>query len=184
MRLLGICNIGLGTQNFLCSGGKQLSTENITGNCCLGEDRSMILINCFFRVGGAAILLSNKPSDSHVAKYQVIHAVRPNTAASDSSYNCVTRLEDSQGLLGITTTKDLIQEAIKTIEANLTTLGHSVLPISEKIQFIANYIAMHFSGAKVKPYVPNFMKAIDHVITHDGGKHVLVCSMKWRKTSS
>jgi 3-ketoacyl-CoA synthase len=67
----------------------------------------------------------------------------------------------------------------------LTTLGHwSVLPISEKIQFIANYIAMHFSGAKVKPYVPNFMKAIDHVITHDGGKHVLVCSMKWRKTSS
>jgi len=134
----------------------------------------MILINCFFCVGGAAIdLLSNKPLDSHVAKYQVIHIVRPNTAASDSSYNCVTRLEDSQGLLGITTTKDLIQEAIKTIEANLTTLGHLVLPISEKIQFIANYIARHFRGAKVKLYVPNFMKATDHVITHVGGKHVL-----------
>jgi 3-ketoacyl-CoA synthase len=169
MRLLGICNIRLGTLS-----GKQLSTENIIGNRYLGEDRSMILINCFFRVGGATIdLLSNKPSDSHVAKYQVIHAVRPNTAASDSSYNCVTCLEDSQGLLGITTTKDLIQEAFKTIEANLTTLGHLVLPPSEKIQFIANYIARHFHGAKVKLYVPNFMKAIDHVITHVGGKHVL-----------
>ncbi|KAG6783861.1 hypothetical protein POTOM_009539 [Populus tomentosa] len=114
--------------------------------------RLSIYINCFFRVGGAAILLSNKPSDSHVAKYQVIHAVRPNTAASDSSDNYVSRLEDSQGLLGITTTEDLIQEAIKTIEANLTTLGHLVLPISEKIQFIANYIAMHFREAKVKPF--------------------------------
>ncbi|XP_011026331.1 PREDICTED: 3-ketoacyl-CoA synthase 11-like [Populus euphratica] len=97
-----------------------------------------------YNISGMAILLSNKPSDSHVTKHQLIHAVRPNTAASDSSYNCFTRLEDSQGLLGITTTKDLIQEAIKTIETNLTTLGHLVLPISEKIQFIANYIARHF----------------------------------------
>ncbi|KAJ6953761.1 hypothetical protein NC652_005479 [Populus alba x Populus x berolinensis] len=46
--------------------------------------RFNMYINCFFRVGGAAILLSNKPSNSHAAKYQVIHAVRPNTAASDS----------------------------------------------------------------------------------------------------
>ncbi|KAJ6670103.1 3-KETOACYL-COA SYNTHASE [Salix koriyanagi] len=85
----------------------------------------MVVINCYFRVGGAAILLSNKPSDSHVAKYQLIHSVRTNTTASDSSYKCVTRLEDSQGLLGVTTTKDLIQEAIRAIEANLTTLGHA-----------------------------------------------------------
>ncbi|KAJ6708967.1 3-KETOACYL-COA SYNTHASE 2-LIKE [Salix koriyanagi] len=102
-----------------------------------------------------------------------IHSVRTNTAASDSSYNCVTRLEDSQGLLGVTTTKDLIQEAIRTLEANLTTLGHLVLPISEKIRLVTNYTARRFHGAKVKPYVPNFMKSIDHVITHVGAKHVL-----------
>uniref|UniRef100_A0A6N2KMF9 3-ketoacyl-CoA synthase n=1 Tax=Salix viminalis TaxID=40686 RepID=A0A6N2KMF9_SALVM len=150
-----------------------VSTENITGNRYLGEDRSMVMINCYFRVGGAAILLSNKPSDRHAAKYQLIHSVRTNTAASDSSYNCVTRLEDSQGLSGVTTTKDLIQVAIRTVEANLTTLGHLVLPISEKIRLVTNYTARRFHGAKVKPYVPNFMKAIDHVITHVGAKHVL-----------
>ncbi|CAK7346498.1 unnamed protein product [Dovyalis caffra] len=150
-----------------------VSTENITENRYRGEDRSMIVTNCLFRVGGAAILLSNKPSDRHAAKYQLIHTVQTNTIASDSSYNCITRAEDSEGLVGVTITKDLLPVATKTIEANFTTLGHLVLPISEKILFITNYIARHFLAAKIKPYVPDFMKAIDHVITHVGGKPVL-----------
>ena len=150
-----------------------VSTENITGNRYLGKDRSMILINCLFRVGGAAVLLSNKPSDRHAAKYQLIHAVHTNTAASDLSYNCISSAEDAEGLVGVAITKSLMPVAIKTIEANLTTLGHLVLPISEKILFIANYIARHFNLEKIKPYVPDFMKAIDHIVTHVGGQPVL-----------
>ncbi|KAI5589752.1 hypothetical protein BDE02_05G182900 [Populus trichocarpa] len=150
-----------------------VSTENITGNRYQGKDRSMILINCLFRVGGAAVLLSNKPSDRHAAKYQLIHAVHTNTAASDLSYNCISSAEDAEGLVGVAITKSLMPVAIKTIEANLTTLGHLVLPISEKILFIANYIARHFNLEKIKPYVPDFMKAIDHIVTHVGGQPVL-----------
>lgn len=133
----------------------------------------MILINCLFRIGGAAILLSNRPSDRHAAKYQLIHAVHTNTAASDSSYNCISSVEDSEGLPGVSISKSLMPVAIKTIEANLTTLGHLVLPTSEKILFIANYIARHFHWENIKPYVPDFMKAIDHIITHVGGQPVL-----------
>ncbi|KAB5557502.1 hypothetical protein DKX38_008411 [Salix brachista] len=172
----GLAAIGLAKQLLQVHGNSYalvVSTENITGNRYQGEDRSMILINCLFRIGGAAILLSNRPSDRHAAKYQLIHAVHTNTAASDSSYNCISSVEDSEGLPGVSISKSLMPVAIKTIEANLTTLGHLVLPISEKILFIANYIARHFHSENIKPYVPDFMKAIDHIITHVGGQPVL-----------
>uniref|UniRef100_A0A6N2LC82 3-ketoacyl-CoA synthase n=1 Tax=Salix viminalis TaxID=40686 RepID=A0A6N2LC82_SALVM len=165
----GLAAIGLAKQLLQVHGNSYalvVSTENITGNRYQGEDRSMILINCLFRIGGAAILLSNRPSDRHAAKYQLIHAVHTNTAASDSSYNCISSVEDSEGHPGVSINKSLMPVAIKTIEANLTTLGHLVLPISEKILFIANYIARHFHSENIKPYVPDFMKAIDHIITH------------------
>lgn len=41
-----------------------VSTENITQNMYSGTQRSMLIPNVIFRVGGAAMLLSNKRSDS------------------------------------------------------------------------------------------------------------------------
>lgn len=37
-----------------------VSLENITENVYLGNQRSMTITNCLFRLGGAAALLSNK----------------------------------------------------------------------------------------------------------------------------
>ena len=37
-----------------------VSTENITQNWYFGNERSMLIPNCLFRVGGACMLLSNK----------------------------------------------------------------------------------------------------------------------------
>ena len=37
-----------------------VSLENITENVYLGNQRSMTITNCLFRMGGAAALLSNK----------------------------------------------------------------------------------------------------------------------------
>ena len=37
-----------------------VSTENITQNWYFGNERSMLIPNCLFRVGGAAVLLSNR----------------------------------------------------------------------------------------------------------------------------
>jgi len=40
-----------------------LSHENISQAWYFGSDRSMLMPNCLFRAGGAAILLSNKRSE-------------------------------------------------------------------------------------------------------------------------
>lgn len=41
-----------------------VSTENITQNWYFGNDRDKLLPNCLFRVGGGAILLSNRRRDA------------------------------------------------------------------------------------------------------------------------
>jgi 3-ketoacyl-CoA synthase len=41
-----------------------ISTENITQNWYFGNTKSMLIPNALFRVGGAALLLSNKRKDS------------------------------------------------------------------------------------------------------------------------
>ncbi|KAJ0589365.1 putative very-long-chain 3-oxoacyl-CoA synthase [Helianthus annuus] len=96
-----------------------VSTESITENFYIGKDRSKILPNCMFRVGSAAILLSNRPSDHNNSKYQLLHAVHTNTSSSDRSYKCVQREEDNVGMIGITVTKDLVASAIATIKPNI-----------------------------------------------------------------
>ncbi|GMY20618.1 3-ketoacyl-CoA synthase 11 [Fagus crenata] len=52
-----------------------ISMENITLNWYFGNDRSKLVSNCLFRIGGAAILLSNKGSDRRRSKYQLVHTV-------------------------------------------------------------------------------------------------------------
>ena len=47
-----------------------VSTENITQNWYRGNDRSMLLSNCLFRCGAAALLLSNRRADRARAKFR------------------------------------------------------------------------------------------------------------------
>ncbi|KAI3793602.1 hypothetical protein L1987_36222 [Smallanthus sonchifolius] len=151
-----------------------VSTESITENVYIGKDRSKLLINCLFRVGGAAILLSNRPSDRNNSKYQLLHTVHTNTSSSDRSYNCILREEDTAGIVGVTINKDLLTSAIATIESNLTTVGYLILPIKEKLLYMINYIARKLIPASsIQPYIPNYRKAVEHFIPHVGGKPVL-----------
>ena len=47
--------------------------ENITSNWYVGNDRSMLVCNCLFRLGGAGALLSNRsaapPSEASILHY-------------------------------------------------------------------------------------------------------------------
>ncbi len=45
-----------------------VSTENITQNIYLGNQRSFTIPGCIFRIGGAAVMLSNRPRDAWRAK--------------------------------------------------------------------------------------------------------------------
>ncbi|CAH9094693.1 unnamed protein product [Cuscuta epithymum] len=100
-----------------------VSTEIITPNYYQGSERAMLLPNCLFRMGGAAILLSNKTRDSGRAKYRLIHVVRTHKGADDKAYQCVYEQEDPEGKVGINLSKDLMVIAGEALKSNITTIG-------------------------------------------------------------
>ncbi|XP_074304638.1 3-ketoacyl-CoA synthase 11-like [Silene latifolia] len=150
-----------------------VSTENITQNWYWGNDRSMLLSNCLFRMGGAAILLSNKWSDRRRSKYQLIHTVRTHKGAEDKSYTCVYQKEDEDKKIGVSLSKDLMAVAGQSLKANITTLGPLVLPMSEQLLFFVALVAKKAFNFKIKPYIPDFKLAFEHFCIHAGGRAVL-----------
>lgn len=85
-----------------------VSTEIITPNYYQGDERAMLLPNCLFRMGSAAILLSNKRREKGRAKYKLVHVVRTHKGSDDKAYKCVFEEEDDQGKVGIRLSKDLM----------------------------------------------------------------------------
>ncbi|CAA7019892.1 unnamed protein product [Microthlaspi erraticum] len=151
-----------------------VSTENITRNIYAGDNRSMMVSNCLFRVGGAAILLSNKPGDRRRSKYKLVHTVRTHTGADDKSFRCVQQEDDDSGKTGVCLSKDITGVAGKTVQKNITTLGPLVLPFSEKFLFFVTFIGKKLMKDKIKNlYVPDFKLAIDHFCIHAGGRAVI-----------
>ncbi|XP_038719613.1 3-ketoacyl-CoA synthase 20-like [Tripterygium wilfordii] len=150
-----------------------VSMENITLNWYFGNERSMLVSNCLFRMGGAAILLSNKSSDRRRSKYQLIHTVRTHKGADDKSYNCVFQQEDPNKKVGVALSKDLMAVAGEALKTNITTLGPLVLPMSEQILFFATLVARKVFKMNIKPYIPDFKLAFEHFCIHAGGRAVL-----------
>ncbi|KAJ8423234.1 hypothetical protein Cgig2_006287 [Carnegiea gigantea] len=150
-----------------------VSTENITQNWYLGNDRSMLIPNCLFRVGGTAIMLSNRSSDSSRSKYQLIHTVRTHKGMEDKSYHCAYQKEDENNKRGISFSKDLIAVAGEALKENIITLGPLVLPMPEKLLLLGSLVARKVFKMKIQPYVPNFKLAFEHFYIHAGGKAVL-----------
>ncbi|GAB2294584.1 3-ketoacyl-CoA synthase 20 [Dionaea muscipula] len=150
-----------------------VSTENITLNWYWGNDRSMLLSNCIFRMGGAAILLSNRGSDRRRSKYQLDHTVRTHKGAEDRSYSCVYQREDSEGKVGVSLSKELMAVAGEALKENITSLGPLVLPVSEQLLFFMTLIARKVLKVKIKPYIPDFKLAFEHFCIHAGGRGVL-----------
>jgi 3-ketoacyl-CoA synthase len=73
-----------------------------------GNKKSMLIPNTIFRVGGAAMLLTNKRSETRRAKYRLQHVLRTNLASNDAAYNCVYETEDEEGHRGVRLSKDLM----------------------------------------------------------------------------
>ncbi|XP_049394438.1 3-ketoacyl-CoA synthase 11-like [Solanum stenotomum] len=150
-----------------------VSMENITLNWYFGNNRSMLVSNCIFRMGGAAILLSNRSSDRRRSKYQLIHTVRTHKGADDRSYGCVFQEEDEKKEIGVALSKDLMAVAGEALKTNITTLGPLVLPMSEQLLFFMTLVARKIFKMKIKPYIPDFKLAFEHFCIHAGGRAVL-----------
>lgn len=133
----------------------------------------MLVSNCIFRMGGAAILLSNRSIDRFCSKYQLTHTVRTHKGADDLAYNSVLQQEDNDSIVGIKLSKELIAVAGDAIKTNITTLGPLVLPVSEQLLFLTTKLAKKLFKKKIKTYVPDFKLAFRHFCIHAGGPAVL-----------
>ena len=118
--------------------------ENITNCWYKGDEKSMLIVNCLFRAGGAAILMSN---DRRGAKYELVHAERTHFAAVDAAFKCMGDAEDAAGNKGVFLDRSLVSVATDAIRFNLTRLAPVVLPVGELAK-----------AAKDKAYVPKFGK--------------------------
>ncbi|KAJ4749419.1 3-ketoacyl-CoA synthase [Rhynchospora pubera] len=150
-----------------------VSTENITQNWYFGNRESMLIPNCLFRVGGAAILLSNWRSDRCHSKYRLLHVVHTHQGADDKAFQCVYQEQDEEDKTGVSLSKDWMVIAGHALKANITTLGPLVLPFSEQLFFLAMLVAKKVFKAKTKLYRPDFKLAFDHFCIHAGGRGVI-----------
>ncbi|CAA7060076.1 unnamed protein product [Microthlaspi erraticum] len=150
-----------------------VSAENTTLNGYFGNNKSMLVPNCLFRVGGAAVMLSNKSRDKRRAKYRLVHVVRTHRGADDKAFRCAYQKEDDNGKKGVFLSKDLMPIAGETLKANFTTLGPLVLPVSEQILYFTTLLVNKLFNGKVKPYIPDSKLAFEHFCIHAGGRAVI-----------
>lgn len=150
-----------------------LSTEILSSGWYSGNDRTKLLLNCLFRTGSAAILLSNRREAKKYSKYKLFRTLRTQRAFDDKAYFSAFREEDSEGNLGVTLKRDLLQVAGETLRSNITVLGSSILPLSEKLRHGVSILWKKFIDKSSEIYVPNFKTVIQHFCLPTSGRPVI-----------
>ncbi|KAG6477532.1 3-ketoacyl-CoA synthase 4-like [Zingiber officinale] len=158
-------------------------TESIGPNWYFGDDRSMLVTNCIFRVGGAAVLLTNDPAKRGAARMELVRSLRTHHGADDASYRAAFQQEDEAGTTGVALRKDLIRVAGAGLRAHIRSLAPKVLPWSQLLLYTyqtltsANWrqaaAADEDKQADDVAAVPDFRRAFEHMCVHTGGKAVI-----------
>ncbi|CAL9170453.1 unnamed protein product [Musa hybrid cultivar] len=156
-----------------------VSTEAVSFTWYAGRNRSMLIPNCFFRMGCSAVLLSNRRRDFRRAKYRLEHIVRTHKGADERSFRCVYQEEDQQRIKGLSISRDLMEVGGHALKVNITTLGPLVLPFSEQLLFFATLLYRYpfpkptTTTTTTKPYIPDYKLAFEHFCIHAASKAVL-----------
>ncbi|OVA10610.1 FAE1/Type III polyketide synthase-like protein [Macleaya cordata] len=148
-------------------------TESISLNWYFGDNRSMLVTNCIFRVGCAAAMITNDPNRRGDAKMELVNSLRTHHGSDDSAYKAAFQMEDEMGNVGIALTKDLIRVAGVNLREHIKTLAPRVLPLSQLVLYAYSVIVSVLSRGDSKPIVPDFMTAFEHACIHTGGKAVI-----------
>lgn len=150
-----------------------LSTEILSTGWYSGHERPKLLLNCLFRMGSAAVLLTNKPQFKKSAKYRLSSTLRTQRAFDDRAYASAIREEDENGNLGVTLKRDLLMVAGETLRANITVLGSRILPLSEKFRHGFSIVWKKFVAKSSEVYVPNFKTVVQHFCLPTSGRPVI-----------
>ncbi|KAL8061131.1 hypothetical protein ABFX02_02G068100 [Erythranthe guttata] len=152
-----------------------LSMEAVTPSGYNGNIKSMLLANALFRMGGVAVLLSNKKQDQSRAKYKLRYLFRTHMGSNDRAYQSVYQQSDDTGEVGVSLSRSLLHVAANALKLNITELGPRVLPISEMLLYLKSVVQCKFlnreRGGEI--YIPDFKKAFEHFCIHAGGRAVI-----------
>lgn len=150
-----------------------LSTEILSNSWYAGNERPKLLVNCLFRMGSAAILLSNKTEAKKSSKYELVRTLRTQRAFDDKAYLSAIREEDSNGRLGFTLNRDLLHVAGETLRSNIAVLGSSILPLTEKFRHGVSIVRKTLIDKSEEIYVPNFKTVTQHFCLPTSGRPVI-----------
>jgi 3-ketoacyl-CoA synthase len=152
-----------------------VSTENLTQALYRGNDRAFLMQNILFRVGGAAILMSNRWGDALRSQFKLLTSVRTQYV-TEESVGCVYDTEDAEGKHGVRLSKDIVKVAGRALEKNFTALGPHVLPLSEQFKVVVSMIWKFVAkklGKKAEMYIPDFKRGVHYFCIHAGGRGVI-----------
>ncbi|KXZ47999.1 hypothetical protein GPECTOR_31g363 [Gonium pectorale] len=124
-------------------------------------------------MGATAVLFSNRASAGSVAKYRLEHSLRMHSGASDRAYKSMHWSPDSEGINGIYLSKDIIEEAGKTIEDVMRAITPKIMTWSQYGEAGAHLLQTRVMGRRLAPYRPDYTACVDHFLVHAGGYAVL-----------
>ncbi|XP_073145587.1 3-ketoacyl-CoA synthase 7 [Henckelia pumila] len=149
-----------------------LSMEAITSSGYEGKFKSFLLANVLFRMGGVAVLLSNKTHDRKRSKYAIRHLFRTHMGSDNESYESVYQETDESGLVGVSLSRNLLRVAGNALKNNITELAPHILPLDEMIHTGISILRSKLSKTETY-HVPDFKRKISHFCIHAGGKAVI-----------
>lgn len=157
-----------------------LSTEILSTGWYRGKDQRKLLLNCMFRMGSAAVLLTNRREWRQRSKYKLVHLFRTHHANKDGAYKALTREEDSQGITGVSIKRGVLNEVRDVIRDHVVVFGALILPMHEKLRYLF-YQFMNTVESKSLlttkkdkyDYVPRFGSVIQHYCIPGSGLSII-----------
>lgn len=148
-----------------------VSSEAMAPNWYCGKERSMLLINCFYRVGGCSILLTNDKAHKNNAILKLKCLVQTHTGSNDEAYNCAMQVEDDQGYGGMRVNKSLYKSVGQSVLKNLQVILPKVLPLWEIIRYLFLKVGSKINLNAISKI--NLKSGIKHFCIHPGGRGVI-----------
>jgi 3-ketoacyl-CoA synthase len=138
-----------------------------------GKVKDYLVANAIFRMGGAAVLFSNRRDLGRRAKYQLQHSVRVHTGQEDAAYRCISWGPDEEGVNGVFLGKDVPQQAGKMLQAVIRAVTPKIMTWGQYAEAAVWMFEKKALKRRVPAYVPDYTRCIDHFALHAGGYAVL-----------
>ncbi|KAM0933617.1 putative very-long-chain 3-oxoacyl-CoA synthase [Dioscorea sansibarensis] len=150
-----------------------VSTEVLSTGWYSGKDQRKLLLNCVFRSGSAALILTNKRLKN--LKYKLLHLVRTQRAFDDTGYHSAIREEDSKGITGVSIERNLLHVARDLLRSHVMVLGKIILPFRERAKYVIKLLMLKgtVSSDKKRSPVPDFRAAVKHFCMPASGRAVI-----------